>query len=74
MQILVLTFFFNFAITLDSDTLKKPTVSHFKDFFVINKFFFIKNVSDCIISLLKKEKFGELQNFVTDCICILGRI
>ena len=31
----------------------------------------MKNI---IISLLKKGKFGELQNFVTDCFCILGRI
>ena len=48
-QILVLTFFLNFAITFDSDTIKKATVSHLKDFFKINKFVFIKNVSFCII-------------------------
>ena len=39
-QILVLTFFFNFAITFDSGTLKKPIVPHLKDFFSINKFVF----------------------------------
>ena len=43
-QILVLTcFFFNFAITFDSDTLKKAIVSHLKDFFSKNKFVFKKS-------------------------------
>ena len=38
-QILVLTsFFFNFANTFDSATIKRPIVSHLKDFFSKNKF------------------------------------
>ena len=41
-QILVLTFFLDFTITFDSDTLKKPTVPHLKIFFTINKFGFIR--------------------------------
>ena len=74
-QIVVLTFFLDFTITFDSDTLKKPTVPHLKIFFTINKFgFMYKKVSFCIISMLKSGKFGELQNFVSDFSCILGRI
>ena len=41
-QILVLTFFLDFTITFDSATLKKPTVPHFKDFFTVNKFGYIR--------------------------------
>ena len=62
------------AITFDSNTIKKPTASHLKDFFIINKFIFIKNVSFCIISMLKSGKCGELQNFVIDFSCTLGRM
>ena len=55
----------NFAITFDFDTLKNPTVLHLKDFCIINKFVFIKNVSFCMISMLKNGKSGELQNVVS---------
>ena len=44
-----------FAITFDSVKLKNPTVLHLK-----------KIVSFCMISMLKSEKYGELQNFVSD--------
>ena len=55
-----------FAITFDSVTLKDPTVLHLKKFCIINRLVFIKNVSFCMISMLKSEKYGELQNFVSD--------
>ena len=60
------------AITFDSNTIKKPTASHLKDFFIINKFIFIKNVSFCIISMLKSGKYGELQKKLSDPSWILG--
>ena len=68
------TFFLDFSITFDSDTLKKPTVPHLKDFFKIIKFVFIKNVSFCIISMLKSGKYGELQKKLSDPSWILGWI
>ena len=66
-------FFFNFAITFDSGTLKKPIVPHLKDFFSINKFVF-KECQFLHYFNPKSGKFGELQNFVNDCSCILGKI
>ena len=55
-----------FAITFDSVKLKNPTVLHLKKFCIINRLVFIKIVSFCMISMLKSEKYGELQNFVSD--------
>ena len=63
----------NFHNTFYPDTLKTPTVPRLKDFFKINKFVLMKNVSFCIISMLKSGKYGELQTFVTDLSCILSR-
>ena len=76
MQILVLiSFFLNFAITFDSDTLKNACFSFERFYFsIIDKFVYIKNVCLCIISMLKSEKLRELQNFVTYFSCILGKI
>ena len=60
MQLLV-SLFFNFTITFDSDTLKTPTVPHLKYFFQNKQVCFYKESQFLhLISMLKSGECEEL--------------